>query len=61
MLAELGSDGVMSRTVVLAGSLSCPGSDVMVLAARNIFQFAWDLGEGHWPETHLRRRWRLSC
>ena len=53
MLAELRSDGAMGRTVVLAGSLSFPGSDVMVLAARNIFQFAWDLAKSTGQSTGL--------
>lgn len=53
MLAELRSDGAMGRTVVLAGSLSFPGSDVMVLAARNIFQFAWDLAKATGQSTDL--------
>lgn len=43
MVAELHSDGAMGRTVTLAAGLSFRGSDVAVLAARNIFQFAWDL------------------
>ena len=43
MVAELNSDGAMQRPVTLAAGLTFPGSDVAVLAARNIFQFAWDL------------------
>lgn len=37
MLAELHSNGAMSLTVVLAGALPFPGSDVMVLAAATSF------------------------
>ncbi len=43
MGAELRGDGAMDRTVTLAAGLTFPGSDVAVLAARNIFQFGWDL------------------
>ena len=43
MVAELASDGAMDRTVELAAGLTFPVSDVALLAARNIFQFAWDL------------------
>jgi uncharacterized protein (TIGR03086 family) len=43
MLATLRDHGALDRTVTLAAGLTLPGSDVAVLAARNIFQFAWDL------------------
>ncbi|HUW04010.1 MAG TPA: TIGR03086 family metal-binding protein [Acidimicrobiales bacterium] len=43
MVALLEQTGVMDRTVELAAGLTFSGSDVGVLAARNIFQFAWDL------------------
>ena len=43
MVEEIGRDGAMDRAVTLAPELTLPGSDVAVLAARNIFQFAWDL------------------
>jgi uncharacterized protein (TIGR03086 family) len=43
MVTELRRDGAMERTVTLAAGLTFPGADVAVLAARNIFQFAWDL------------------
>jgi uncharacterized protein (TIGR03086 family) len=43
MLATLSEAGAMERTVMLAAGLSFPGADVGLLAARNTFQFAWDL------------------
>ncbi len=43
MVAELRTDGAMTRRVTLAAGLEFSGSDVGVLAARNVFQFAWDL------------------
>jgi uncharacterized protein (TIGR03086 family) len=43
MLATLGGAGAMERSVTLAAGLSFPGADVGLLAARNTFQFAWDL------------------
>jgi uncharacterized protein (TIGR03086 family) len=43
MLDELNSDGAMTRSVTLARGLSFCGHDVMILAARNLFQYAWDL------------------
>ena len=43
MVTELHSEGVTERPVALAAGLVLPGSDVAVLAARNTFQFAWDL------------------
>lgn len=43
MVRELRRDRAMDRTVALAARLTFSGSDVAVLAARNIFQFAWDL------------------
>lgn len=43
MVAELRTEGAMERTVGLAKGLTFPGSDVAVLAARNVFQYAWDL------------------
>ena len=43
MVAVLRDDGALDRTVTLAEGLTFSGSDVAVLAARNIFQFAWDL------------------
>ena len=43
MVRELRRDRAMDRTVALAAGLTFSGSDVAVLAARNIFQFAWDL------------------
>ena len=36
------------------------GSHVMVLAARNIFQFAWDLAKATGQSTDLVRGWRPS-
>lgn len=46
MVATLATDGVMERTVALAAGLTFPGADVGMLAARNTFQFAWDLTIG---------------
>lgn len=46
MVTELRQDGVMDRSVALAAGLVFPGADVAALAARNIFQFAWDLAVG---------------
>ena len=43
MVEELRMDGAMDRTVALAAGLTFSGADVAVLAARNIFQFGWDL------------------
>lgn len=43
MVAVLRDDGALDRTVQLAAGLTFSGSDVAVLAARNIFQFAWDV------------------
>ena len=43
MVDELRQDGAMDRTVTLAAGLTFSRSDVAVLAARNIFQYAWDL------------------
>ena len=43
MVGELRRERAMDRTVALAAGLTFSGSDVAVLAARNIFQFAWDL------------------
>src|SRR5262249_19185611 len=43
MIAELRRSGSLDRTVTLAAGLTFPGSDVAVLAARNIFQYGWDL------------------
>lgn len=43
MVAVLQEAGAMDRAVELAAGLTFSGSDVGLLAARNIFQFAWDL------------------
>jgi uncharacterized protein (TIGR03086 family) len=43
MVEELRRDGAMDREVALAAGLTFTGSDVAVLAARNVFQYAWDL------------------
>ena len=53
MVAELRRDGVMDRPVTLAAGLTFPGADVAVLAARNIFQFAWDLAVGSGQNADL--------
>lgn len=43
MVAALRGESALDRTVTLAAGLTFAASDVGVLAARNIFQFAWDL------------------
>jgi uncharacterized protein (TIGR03086 family) len=43
MTAVTGDAAVMSRTVTLAAGLTFDAPVVVMLAARNIFQFAWDL------------------
>lgn len=43
MVSTLGESGVLERIVELANGLTFPGADVGLLAARNTFQFAWDL------------------
>ena len=43
MLVTLAAVGTMERNVVLAAGLTFSGADVGLLAARNTFQFAWDL------------------
>lgn len=43
MVATLGNSGALERSVELANGLTFPGADVGLLAARNAFQFAWDL------------------
>jgi uncharacterized protein (TIGR03086 family) len=53
MLATLGEAGAMERTVTLAAGLTFPGADVGLLAARNTFQFAWDLAVGTRRDTDL--------
>jgi uncharacterized protein (TIGR03086 family) len=53
MSATLADAGVMERTVTLAAGLSFPGADVGLLAARNTFQFAWDLAVGTEQSTDL--------
>lgn len=53
MVGELRSPGAMDRSVTLAAGLTFPGSDVAVLAARNIFQFAWDLAVASDQSTDL--------
>lgn len=53
MIAELNSAGALERPVTLAAGLVFSGSDVAVLAARNIFQFAWDLAVGTGHDTDL--------
>jgi uncharacterized protein (TIGR03086 family) len=43
---KLDRAGAMDRQVTLAASLTFSGEEVMLLASRNIFQFAWDLARG---------------
>jgi uncharacterized protein (TIGR03086 family) len=53
MLATLTDAGAMERTVTLAAGLEFPGADVGLLAARNTFQFAWDLAVSTQQNTDL--------
>ena len=53
MVTELRRDGVMDRPVTLAAGLVFAGADVAVLAARNIFQFAWGLAVGSGQNADL--------
>lgn len=53
MVAELNSNGAMERPVTLAAGLTFTGSEVALLAARNIFQFAWDLATATGQNTDL--------
>ena len=53
MVTELHSEGAIERPVALAAGLVFPGSDVALLAARNIFQFAWDLAVATGQDTDL--------
>lgn len=43
MMTTLSQPSVLERKVELANGLTFPGAEVGLLAARNIFQFAWDL------------------
>ena len=53
MLATLADADLMERTVTLAAGLNFPGTDVGLLAARNTFQFAWDLAVATEQNTDL--------
>ena len=53
MLATLADADLMERTVTLAAGLNFPGADVGLLAARNTFQFAWDLAVATEQNTDL--------
>lgn len=53
ILTELVSAGAMDRIVTLAAALRFSGYDVMILASRNIFQFAWDLARGTRQSTDI--------
>ena len=53
MVAELDSDGAMDRTVALAAGLTFPGSDVLILATRNLLQYTWDLARATGQSTDL--------
>jgi len=53
MVTELHSDGALERPVTLAAGLTFPGSEVAVIAARNIFQYAWDLAVATGQNTDL--------
>lgn len=43
----------MERPVTLAAGLTFPGSEVAVIASRNVFQFAWDLAVATGLNTDL--------
>lgn len=53
MVSELESEGAMTRAVTLAAGLQFSGADVMILASRNIFQYAWDLARGTGQSSDL--------
>ncbi len=53
MVAELNSKGAMERPVALAAGLTFTGSEVALIAARNIFQFGWDLAVATSQNTDL--------
>lgn len=53
MVDEMNRAGAMDRTVTLAANLTFPGSDVAILATRNIFQYAWDLARATEQSTDL--------
>jgi hypothetical protein len=43
----------MTRAVAPAAGLMFSGHDVMILASRNVFQYAWDLALGTGQSTDL--------
>lgn len=53
MVATLTDTVAMGRTVTLAAGLKFLGADVLLLAARNTFQFAWDLAVATEQNTDL--------
>lgn len=53
MVGELRADGAMTRTVALSASQSFSGAEMMILATRNIFQYAWDLASATGQSTDL--------
>jgi uncharacterized protein (TIGR03086 family) len=53
MLDELRSDGAMTRTVALSPTQSFSGFEMLVLATRNIFQYAWDLAKATGQSTDV--------
>jgi uncharacterized protein (TIGR03086 family) len=53
MIEDLNQPGAMVRTVTLAAGLTFPGSDIAILATRNIFQYGWDLARAINQSTDL--------
>jgi uncharacterized protein (TIGR03086 family) len=53
MVTTLSEPDAMRRTVTLAAGLTFPGHDVGLLAARNTFQFSWDLATATGQNTDL--------
>ena len=53
MVTTLSESDAMRRTVTLAAGLTFPGHDVGLLAARNTFQFSWDLATATGQNTDL--------
>ena len=53
MVEELQSEGAMTRTVPLSPTQSFSGFEMLVLATRNVFQYAWDLAKATGQSTDL--------
>jgi uncharacterized protein (TIGR03086 family) len=53
MLAELRTDGAMTRSVPLSATQTFSGYEMLVLATRNLFQYSWDLAQATGQSTDL--------